>query len=103
MDPRVGRRKRNPKPDEGGYRTPVLESEQLVEIMDAIQDSPWAIVAVKGSEEPIHRFPLMDVFFNFQKGNAILPLDWEGTLVKNPSTVHRSRMAVATVGCRIAT
>lgn len=45
--PRLGRRKRNPN-GEDTYRSPAFEKEQLDALMDVIQESPWAIVAVNG-------------------------------------------------------
>lgn len=49
MGPRIGRRKRNPKSEDLFSRSPVLDNEELAELVDAIEDSPWAIVAVKGN------------------------------------------------------
>lgn len=48
IGPRLGRRKRNPKLDET-FRSPVSERDNLADVFDAVDDAPWAIVAVKGN------------------------------------------------------
>ncbi|RZB39298.1 hypothetical protein BDFB_011343, partial [Asbolus verrucosus] len=42
--PRLGRKKRNPNSGDPSYR-----NAELASLMDVIQDSPWAIVAVNGN------------------------------------------------------